>query len=122
MEILGYLESVFYDGNSKLPGGKYKFTILNIENGERLELHTKLDAKEEFVVGVIYRIEYDETNFVYNMILMYENMLDFKNKIVSHRSYNYFKNPNQYKVQIVKYVIFAVIVVIVFQILLQFIK
>ena len=27
MEILGYLEKVFYDGNSKLPGGKYTFTI-----------------------------------------------------------------------------------------------
>ena len=61
MEILGYLEKVFYDGNSKLPGGKYTFTILNIEDGERLELKLKLEAKEEFVVGVIYRIEYDET-------------------------------------------------------------
>lgn len=122
MEILGYLESVFYDGNSRLPGGKYKFNILNIETGERIELHTKLDAKEEFIVGVIYRIEYDDSNFVYNMVLMYENILDFKNKIVSSRSYNYFKNPNQYKIQILKYTIFAVIVIIIFQILLLFIK
>lgn len=122
MEILGFLESVFYDGNSKLPGGKYTFNVLNIETGERIELHTRLDAKEEFIVGVIYRIEYDETNFVYNMILMYENIMDFKNKIVSYRSYNYFKNPNQYKIQIVKYTIFAVIVIIIFQILFFFIK
>ena len=90
MEILGILEKVFYEGNEKLPGGKYTLTVVNIETGERIELHTKLDAKEEFIVGVIYRIEYDDSNFVYNMVLMYENILDFKNKIVSSRSYNYF--------------------------------
>ena len=122
MEILGYLEKVFYDGNSKLPGGKYTFTILNIEDGEKLELKLKLEAKEEFVVGVIYRIEYDETtNEVYNMVLMYENINDYKNKIVSNRSYNYVKNPNQYKVQIIKYIIFAVFVVLIIQLFRLFI-
>lgn len=122
MEILGYLEKVFYDGNSKLPGGKYTFTILNIEDGERLELKLKLEAKEDFVVGVIYRIEYDETtNEVYNMVLMYENINDYKNKIVSNRSYNYVKNPNQYKVQIIKYIIFAVFVVLIIQLFRLFI-
>lgn len=122
MEILGYLEKVFYDGNSKLPGGKYTFTILNIEDGERLELKLKLEAKEEFVVGVIYRIEYDETrNEVYNMVLMYENINDYKNKIVSNRSYNYVRNPNQYKVQIIKYIIFAVFVVLIIQLFRLFI-
>lgn len=122
MEILGYLEKVFYDGNGKLPGGKYTFTVLNIETGEHIELKTKLDAKEDFVVGVIYRIEYDETNFVYNMILMYENIYDFKNKIVSSRSYNYFNNSKQYKVKFIKYCIFSIIVIIIFQIVLMFIK
>jgi len=122
MEILGYLEKVFYDGNSKLPGGKYTFTILNIEDGERLELKLKLEAKEEFVVGVIYRIEYDETtNEVYNMVLMYENINDYKNKIVSNRIYNYVRNPNQYKVQIIKYIIFAVFVVLIIQLFRLFI-
>ena len=122
MEILGYLEKVFYDGNSKLPGGKYTFTILNIEDGERLELKLKLEAKEDFVVGVIYRIEYDETrNEVYNMVLMYENINDYKNKIVSNRIYNYVKNPNQYKVQIIKYIIFAVFVVLIIQLFRLFI-
>ena len=122
MEILGYLEKVFYDGNSKLPGGKYTFTILNIEDGEKLELKLKLEAKEEFVVGVIYRIEYDETtNEVYNMVLMYENINDYKNKIVSNRIYNYVKNPNQYKVQIIKYIIFAVFVVLIIQLFRLFI-
>jgi len=122
MEILGYLEKVFYDGNSKLPGGKYTFTILNIEDGERLELKLKLEAKEEFVVGVIYRIEYDETtNEVYNMVLMYENINDYKNKIVSNRRKNYVRNPNQYKVQIIKYIIFAVFVVLIIQLFRLFI-
>lgn len=113
MEILGYLEKVFYDGNSKLPGGKYKFTVLNIETGERIELSLKLGAKEEFIVGVIYRIEYDENNNVYNMVLMYENINDFAKKVVSYRSYNYLKNPKQFKVQVIKYVIFSIIAVLV---------
>ena len=121
MEILGYLEKIFYDGNSKLPGGKYTFTVINIETNEELELHTKLDAKEDFVVGVIYRIEYDETNFVYNMVLMYENINDYKNKVVSHRCYNYLKNPNQYKIQVVKFIIFAIICVLIRQLLQLFI-
>lgn len=123
MEILGYLEKVFFDGNSKLPGGKYTFTVVNIETGDVIELNTKLDAKEEFIVGVIYRIEYyEDTNYVYNMVLMYENIQDFKNKIVSRRSYNYIKNPNQYKIQIIKYIIFAIVVTIIFQILLVLFK
>ena len=122
MEILGYLEKVFYDGNSKLPGGKYTFTVLNIENGEHLELKLKLPAKEDFVVGVIYRIEYDENTFdVYDMVLMYENINDYKNKVVSHRCYNYLKNPNQYKIQVIKFIVFALICVLIRQIVLLFI-
>jgi len=123
MEILGYLEKVFYDGNAKLPGGKYTFTFLNIENGERIELKLKLGAKEEFIVGVIYRIEYyEEDNYIYNMVLMYENILDFKNKIVSYRSYNYLKNPKQFKVQVIKYIIFAILSVIIVQLLFSILK
>lgn len=123
MEILGYLEKVFYDGNSKLPGGKYTFTVLNIETGERIELKLKLGAKEEFIVDVIYRIEYDENdNYIYNMILMYENILDFKNKLVSNRSYNYLKNPKQYKVQVIKYIVFAIISFFVVQLLFSVLK
>ena len=67
MEILGILEKVFYEGNTKLPGGKYTFTIVNIETGERIELKAKLGAKEDFVVGVIYRVEYHEDNIVRDM-------------------------------------------------------
>ena len=123
MEILGYLEQVFYDGNSKMPGGKYTFTVVNIETGERIELKTKLHAKEEFVVGVIYRIEYyEEDNYVYNMVLMYESVQDFANKIVSYRNINYIKNPNQYKILIIKYMVFAIIATIIIQIILKLIK
>lgn len=123
MEILGYLEKVFYDGNSKLPGGKYKFTVLNIETKETIELNLKLGAKEEFIVGVIYRIEYDENdNTIYDMVLMYENINDFVNKIVSYRSYNYLKNPKQFKVQVIKYVIFSIIAVLVVNLIFNLIK
>ena len=113
MEILGILEKVFYEGNEKLPGGKYTLTVVNIETGERIELKVKLNAKEDFVVGVIYRIEYDDSNFVYNMVLMYENMNDFVNKVVSYRNYNYIRNKKQAKIQFVKYCIFAVIVIFI---------
>lgn len=123
MEILGYLEKVFYDGNSKLPGGKYTFTLFNIETGERVELKLKLGAKEEFIVGVIYRVEYDENdNNVYNMVLMYENINDFRNKIVSSRSYNYLKNPKQFKVQVIKYVVFSIVAVLVVNLIFNLIK
>ena len=123
MEILGYLEKVFYDGNTKMPGGKYTFTILNIETGERIELKTKLHAKEEFPVGVIYRIEYyEEDNYIYNMVLMYENVQDFANKLVSYRNYNYIKNPKQYKILIIKYMVFAIIATMFINIILTLIK
>lgn len=116
MEILAYLEKVFFDGNAKLPGGKYTFTVVNIETGERLELKVKLSAKEDFIVGVIYRIEYyEDNNEVINMVLMYENMSDFINKKVSYRNYNFLKNPKQYKIQIIKYVLFALVVALICQ-------
>ncbi len=118
MEILGYLEKVFFDGNSKLPGGKYTLTFINIENGEKIELNVKLDAKENFIVGVIYRIEYIiDNNEIINIVLMYESIEDFKNKIVSYRNYNYIKNPNQYKIKLIKYGIFAIIVIMICQII-----
>ena len=120
MEILGILEKVFYEGNEKLPGGKYTLTVVNIETGERIELKVKLNAKEDFVVGVIYRIEYYDDE-VRNFILMYENMNDFVNKIVSHRNYNYIRNQNQAKVQFVKYCIFAIIVIFICYIIRSFI-
>lgn len=123
MEILGYLEKVFYDGNSRMPGGKYIFTVINIETNERIELKVKLHAKEDFVVGVIYRIEYyEEDNYVYNMVLMYDSIQDFIDKKVSYRNYNYIKNPNQYKILIIKYVVFAIIVTLFLQILINLLK
>ena len=121
MEILGILEKVFYDGNSKLPGGKYTFTIVNIETGERVELKANLAVKEDFVVGVIYRIEYFEDNIVRDMVLMYENMNDFVNKVVSYRNYNYIRNKKQAKIQFIKYCIFAIIVIFICYIIRSFI-
>ena len=66
MKEYDILEKVFYEGNEKLPGGKYTLTVVNIETGERIELKVKLNAKEDFIVGVIYRIEYyeDEVRYV----------------------------------------------------------
>ena len=53
MEILGILEKVFYEGNEKLPGGKYTLNVDDIDTGERIELQVKWNTKEDFVVGVI---------------------------------------------------------------------
>ena len=56
------------------------------------------------------------------MVLMYESVQDFANKIVSYRNINYIKNPNQYKILIIKYMVFAIIATIIIQIILKFIK
>ena len=55
------------------------------------------------------------------MVLMYENMNDFVNKVVSYRNYNYIRNKKQAKIQFVKYCIFAVIVIFICYIIRSFI-